>query len=305
MDPNDANYYAPIPEDSAPGWNSFDIAGEALWPTVGGGVGSPIHVNSTNSPAVSSARSSRGVPVAGMHGGFPSPPLHTTSIVDIGRVGTPHRLRRRLGEDINLNVPPGVGGSPVQAGPVPAPAGTPHVATADPVNSPPAGTVLPVSRQGRRPDEIHILSSTATSAAADLRRNIGSTGHRKRKGVDSSALAEGVTESAEKMVQVLSEINNTQKNTEREKLELQTRHFAQQLEYKRERDKMTFENFRIAQEHTRLSLLNQGMVVQALASLANAITRTVAPMGPPSTAAETTNAAAMEGVDEDDNPAPQ
>ncbi|KAG0578609.1 hypothetical protein KC19_4G036600 [Ceratodon purpureus] len=294
MNPNDSNYHAPIPEDSGPAWNSSDIEGEAMWPRSGGGIGSPIHVNSTDSPAVSSARSMRGVTSPGMHGDFSSPPIHTASTADVGRAGTSQRLPRRLGEDFNLNVAPGVGGSPVEGGRPPGPAVRPHAANTAPAASPLAGTVPPVSRQGRRPDEIHILSSTATSAAMELRRTIGSTGHRKRKTADSSALAEGVTESAEKMVQVLSEINDTHKSTEKEKLELQTRHFAQQLEYKRERDRVTFENFRISQEHTRLSLLNQGMVVQALAGLANAITRSVSPMGPPSTSTETKHAAPTE-----------
>ena len=153
------------------------------------------------------------------------------------------------------------------------------------MQSPLPGTVPPVSRQRRSPAEVHVLSSTATSAAMELKRALGSTGHKKRKSVEANALAEGVTESAEKMVKVLGEINLTQKTTEREKVKVHSRHFEQQLQYKKDRDKMTFENFRIAQEHTRMSLMNQSMVVQAIASLASAISRSVGPgagtSGPP------------------------
>lgn len=143
--------------------------------------------------------------------------------------------------------------------------------------SPLAGSVPAVSRQGRRPDEVHILSSTATSAAVELRKNLGNTGHRKRGRHDTSGIAEGVTLSAEKMVKALGDINDTTKATEREKLQVQTKLFEQNLDYKKERDRLQLENARIAQEHTRLSLMNQQMVVQAIANLASAISRSVAP----------------------------
>ncbi|KAG0596041.1 hypothetical protein M758_UG219000 [Ceratodon purpureus] len=179
-------------------------------------------------------------------------------------------------QDLNLNAPP----SPLFSMPFVA---APALTNSAPVSAP-AGSVPPVSRQVRRAEHVHVLSSSATSiAGAKLRKSMGNTGVRKKRNIDSLSIADGVMESAEKMVKVLGEINETQRTTEKAKLETHAKHFMESLEYKRERDRMLMENARIAQEQARLGLMNQQMVVHALASLASAIGRTVAPMGPPPT----------------------
>ena len=99
-----------------------------------------------------------------------------------------------------------------------------------------------MSRQGRKPVEVHLLSSTATSAAELLRKSMGNTGHRRKRSAESSAIADGVAKSADKMFRVLSDINETQRSTEKEKLEVHGKHFQQSLDYKKERDKLNFKN---------------------------------------------------------------
>ena len=90
------------------------------------------------------------------------------------------------------------------------------------------------------------------------------------------------------MVRVLGDINDTQKATEKEKQKVQTKLFEQNLEYKKERDCLLMENTKIAQEQQRLGLMNQQMVVQAIANLASAIARTLpSPLTPSARAAAT------------------
>ena len=84
-------------------------------------------------------------------------------------------------------------------------------------------------------------------------------------------LAEEVTKRAHNMVKVLSDINKTQRSTEKEKLEVHIQYLKEQLDYERERDRQSLENVRIAHEHTRLGLMNQEMVVEAIANLVSAI----------------------------------
>ena len=252
MNPDDRNYCPPQSQVSAHDLDELDCYAEESWPARNGGINSPIPLTSTDSPAVSEAQSQRGQTPRGRADQYPSPPVHTSSTADYGRTGQTFRSPRRMMEDINLNAPPTAVNSPHQIPPGQYPPTTGRGVTPPGVGSAPAGSVPPVSRQGRRPDEIHVLSSSATSTAAELRRTMGSTGHRKKRTVESSVLAEGVTQSAEKMVQVLKDINDTQNRTEKEKLDVHTRHFHEQLEYKRDRDRQQQENMRISQEHTRL-----------------------------------------------------
>ncbi|KAG0568357.1 hypothetical protein KC19_6G013700 [Ceratodon purpureus] len=209
-------------------------------------------------------------------------PPHTASAAGVGRDPLQPRSPRRMVQDMDLNGPPAPGGTPQQHSPTPNPPTAPPLARAGMASSGHAASIPAVSRQGRRSVEIHLLSSsTATSGAADLKRTMGSTGHRRKRGADTSGIADGVTKSAEKMVKVLSEINETQRSSEKEKLEVHSKHFQQSLEYKKERDRVNMENVRISQEHTRLGLMNQQMVVTAIANLASAISRTVAPSKAP------------------------
>ena len=48
--------------------------------------------------------------------------------------------------------------------------------------------------------------------------------------------------SAKKMVKVLSDINEMQKTSERQKLKVYSKHFWESLEYKRERGRLTVTN---------------------------------------------------------------
>ncbi|KAG0596143.1 hypothetical protein M758_UG228200 [Ceratodon purpureus] len=136
---------------------------------------------------------------------------------------------------------------------------------------------------------------------------MGSIGYCRKRSANGTSIADGVNQSAEKMVKVLNEINDTQKTTEREKLEVQTRHFQEKLRYKRERDIVAMENARISQEHARLGLMNQTMVVQAISNLASAISWSIAPpvtstAGPASTSTEPPIAPPPDGTDFGDAP---
>lgn len=276
-DPLDANYGAPVPGESTEVMDELDMMREDAWRQVPLNAASHIDLTAGESPSVSSAHGQPGVGGSSGVGQDPTVPTHTASAAEIGRRRPDFVPPRRVGDEINLNAPPAHGGTSQRTGPNhPAPSanvrGSPSVGY-----SAPAGSVLQVSRQGRPPNEVHVLSSSATSAAVELRKTFGSTGHRKKRSADTTAIAEGVSQSAEKMAKILSDINDTQKTTEREKLEVQTRHFREALDYKIERDRMALENVRIAQEHTRLGLMNQQMVVQAIANLASAISRTPPP----------------------------
>lgn len=284
-DPNDGNYKAPIPEEEAARMEFMDNKGEDIWPTGLGGFPSPIDLTVGDSPAVSTSHSQQGLFGNPLGGGLRGPAANTASRHDVGRHRESMRSPRRNMEDINLNA---VGSTPSRSAPVPSYQSVPTTQPTGGGVSAPTRSIPPVSRQGRRPEDIHVLSSSATSAAAELRKTFGNTGHRKRRNADASAIAEGVTQSAKKMVRILSEINDTQKSTEREKLEVQRRHFEEQPQYKRERDRMNMENVRIGQEHTRLGLLNQQMVVHAIPNLASAISRTVPPTVPNLATADTT-----------------
>ncbi|KAG0627716.1 hypothetical protein M758_2G222900 [Ceratodon purpureus] len=277
MDPDDRNYSASIPEEASQGRGFLDRLGEEGWPGVQGPQPAPIDLSASDSPQMSTGYSHRNIGSPGLGAGLGSTPLHTASFADLGRLRSNLPSQGFRSEEINLNNPPQVGVTPPRGGQSPVTQQPPRSGQVPVRSSPPAGTMPPASRQGRPIEEVHVLSSTATSAAAQLRKTIGSTGHKKRRSSEVSGIAEGVSKSAEKMVRVLGEINETQKETEKEKLQVHTKLFEQGLEYKRERDRLNLENTRIAQEHQKMTLMNQQMVVQAIANLASALARTLPP----------------------------
>lgn len=213
-DPNDANYQSPIPKDAYNHIDLMDTDSEDPWQHGTFNPTTRIDLTAPDSPAVSSAQS-QGAPFGNSSRGVGCAPVHTTSTAELGRGMASFQPPRRLGEDINLNAPPPSGGTPPKSAPVALPSSPTTAPFGGHVGqSAPAGSIPPVSRQGRHQEEIHVLSSTSTSAAAELGRSMGSTGHRKKRSAEASAIADGVNNSAEKMVKVLRDINDTQKTTE-------------------------------------------------------------------------------------------
>ena len=109
-------------------------------------------------------------------------PLQCASVADMARARTEFRSPRRLGEEINLNATPAPRGTPQRSTPVHALTTARTGMPPSPIQSAPARTLPPMSRHGRRPDEIHVLSSTATSAAAELKKKhsaVWGTGRRE------------------------------------------------------------------------------------------------------------------------------
>lgn len=302
MDPADGNFQSPILDDIGIAGGFLDSMGdEGMWPVDIGPTATHIDLTASESPVISSAQSHRGLFQNLSAGAMPVSAQATFTVADLARNMGDLRSPQRMRQEMDLNAPPAPVVSPLRSTPAPLRASSAGLGAAA---SAPAGTFPAVSRQGRRVQEIHVLSSTATSAAAELRKAIGSTGHKRKRTAEGSAIADGVTKSAEQMVRALSDINDTQKSTEKEKLQVQSQLFHQNLEYKRERDRLNLENTRIVQEHTRLGLMNQTMVVQAIANLASAISRSVGQVPPPTPPNDSNRPVAVPPAEEPNSPAP-
>ena len=96
-----------------------------------------------------------------------------------------------------------------------------------------------------------------------LNRN---TGQRRNVQKGHKLMADVTAEAGEKMVRTLQEMTDANKEMEQRRQDMQRIMHDEQMEYKRERDRLEMENI-------RLTLLNQGMVVHAISSLAEAIGR--------------------------------
>lgn len=83
-------------------------------------------------------------------------------------------------------------------------------------------------------------------------------------------MTDATLEGSEKLVARLKKINNTAKELKKEQLALDIRIHEDNLRYKQEKNKMKFEN-------SRLALQNQSAVVVAMASMAEAIRSAQAP----------------------------
>ena len=79
-------------------------------------------------------------------------------------------------------------------------------------------------------------------------------------------MVEATAEGSEKLVNALKEITVTNKEVESRKMDLHMEIHSANLDYKRERDRAVAEN-------SRVSLLHQSAVVQAISSLAEALAR--------------------------------
>ncbi|KAG0612604.1 hypothetical protein M758_6G041100 [Ceratodon purpureus] len=87
-------------------------------------------------------------------------------------------------------------------------------------------------------------------------------------------MADVTAEAGEKMVKTLQKMTDANKEMETMRLEVQSKMHLEQMEYKQDRDRMEMENMSMA-------LLNQGMVVNAISSLTEAIGRTAGHTVPP------------------------
>jgi hypothetical protein len=79
-------------------------------------------------------------------------------------------------------------------------------------------------------------------------------------------MAEATAERSEKLVNALKEITVTNKEMESRKMDLHMEIHSANLDYKHERDQAAAEN-------SRISILHQSAVVQAISSLAEALAR--------------------------------
>lgn len=118
------------------------------------------------------------------------------------------------------------------------------------------------SGQAGRP---HILSSLGTSTY-DVTRLNRNTGQRRNGHTRHKLMADVTAEAGEKMVKTLQDMTHANKEMEGMRLEMASKMHAEQMEYKRDKDRLELENMRLA-------LLNQGLVVNAISSLAEAIGR--------------------------------
>jgi hypothetical protein len=111
------------------------------------------------------------------------------------------------------------------------------------------------------------LSSSTTFAANNVLRhaiNRPNIGVQKKHNSAHQVMAEATMEESKKLVTALKEISDTNKEVERKTIDLQIETHSTNLDYKRER-------FMASVENTRISLLYQLAVVQAISSLAKAL----------------------------------
>lgn len=97
------------------------------------------------------------------------------------------------------------------------------------------------SGQAGRP---HVLSSSGTSTynLKRLNRNIG---QRKHAHTGHKLMADVTAEAGEKMVKTLQDMIDANKELESMRLEMQSKMHAEQMEYRRERDRQEMENMRL------------------------------------------------------------
>jgi hypothetical protein len=105
--------------------------------------------------------------------------------------------------------------------------------------------------------------------------------------------ADATVECSNKLVAGLKEINDTTKQMKTEEMELELRIHEETMRYKQEKDHILLEN-------AWLALINQGVVVAAMAGLADAIRGTRAP--PASTSPPRRSAGTNQPPPEDELP---
>ena len=101
-----------------------------------------------------------------------------------------------------------------------------------------------------------------------------------------------IEEAGQKLVTILQDIQQTNKEFETKKMELQVDKFGKSMEYKRTRDEQN-------SKMIKLLLQNQGLRVQAIAYLADAVERRLLPQPrpPPTSTTSPTDEAYEEAAD--------
>jgi hypothetical protein len=93
---------------------------------------------------------------------------------------------------------------------------------------------------------------------------VGNTGIRRKTNAGIKLVADATLEGSDRLLASLKEINETAKEMKREEMYLDLRIHEDNMEYKMKRNQQVLEN-------ARLTLINQGAVVAAIAGLADAI----------------------------------
>ena len=139
-------------------------------------------------------------------------------------------------------------------------------------------TPLPL---GGRTNPVNLSSSTTSIARNVLRQAINhpNTGVRKRTSNAHQVMAEATAKGSDKLVNALKKITITNKEVESMKMDLHMEIYSANLDNKCKWDQAVVEN-------SRISLLHQSTVVQAISSLIEALARLNPPRVPNSAPAQ-------------------
>jgi hypothetical protein len=103
------------------------------------------------------------------------------------------------------------------------------------------------------------------------KNNSGSTGIRRKTYNAIKLVADATMEGSERLLAGIKEINDTEKQMKTKEIEMEMRIHQEEMQYGQIKDEKILEN-------ARLSLQNQGAVVAAMASLADATRGSKAPV---------------------------
>jgi hypothetical protein len=285
-DPNDHNYSGPAHCDSSQGMqedgDGFGAPAVQYAQTMPDLVDSTIDLTSDSTGIFSGYG---GDPESNhQQEGFPPQAAHTASTAEFRQPAQPSSPAHDTAPDCNTSDIPRSMGTP----PLGTTARPPRPRTE-------AGGAQPSALPKMRP------TPKPSSSTNSGRKSTGSTGQKRRSTTQQKLIVDGVITSSEKLVHALQEINQNQVDIDKQKLELHRKQFEDRMVYDREKDK-------ISQDNARLSLMNQNMVVQAIANLATAISRIVQPAPAPyhsSTSAPTDEPGLPEGTLEATDPTTQ
>lgn len=112
-----------------------------------------------------------------------------------------------------------------------------------------------------------IVFSSSENTHAPLRILPGNTALKRKNLSGNAVIAEATKSTGIIMATQMKEISNASLEVERSKVQMQFKHFDEQMAYQRERDFRLHETVLVAQENARLFVLKQHKMVMCLRQL--------------------------------------
>jgi hypothetical protein len=133
------------------------------------------------------------------------------------------------------------------------------------------GSPYPPCPQPFLPRVSLVILSSSESGGSSGRRPPGSTGVRRHTLSGHVALAEATKAIGDSMVAQMQELVGANRESERNRLEVQLKLFAEKMQYQRDKDQRLYEQGRLAAQNATLAIMKQGELVQCLFAMSKVL----------------------------------